>query len=110
MQSNEKLNPICCNGADALQCKFDLAVSNLPYLPSETISDITVDGGKEGLEVPLNIIRSAVQSLKNDGNLLFLTSSLANYQKLLDETSKLGSNVSIVARKKLFFEVHRSVR
>src|SRR5271154_1181607 len=32
---------------------FDLVVFNPPYLPSETIEDRTVDGGKGGLEVPL---------------------------------------------------------
>ena len=102
---NPKLqNLICCNGADALRCKFDLIVCNLPYLPSETISDRTVDGGKEGLEIPLGIINSVCKRIKKGGKFVFLTSSLANYQKLLEKTTMLGFDVRIVARKKLFYE------
>ncbi len=51
-------NCICCESAEALQCKFDLIVCNPPYLPSKIISDITIDGGKEGVEVPFKIIES----------------------------------------------------
>jgi len=36
--------------------------------------------------------------------MLFVTSSLANYEKLIKKTKELGFNVNIVARKKLFFE------
>ena len=102
---NPKLqNLICCNGADALRCKFDLIVCNLPYLPSEKISDRTIDGGKEGLEIPLGIINSVCTRIKKGGKFVFLTSSLANYQKLLEKTKMLGFDVRIVARKKLFYE------
>jgi len=99
-----KLSSICCNGADALQCKFDLIVCNLPYLPSEKISDQTIDGGLEGVEVPIKIIKSAKQCLKKDGKFLFLTSSLANYKRLVEKTKTLGFNVKILSRKKLFYE------
>jgi len=95
---------ICCNAADALRHEFDLIVCNMPYLPSEQVSDKTTDGGKEGMEVPLRIIESSKNCLRSGGKILFLTSTLANYQKLLEKTKKLGLNVKIVARKKLFFE------
>ena len=95
---------ICCNGADAIRCKFDLIVCNMPYLPSEKISDQTVDGGLEGLEIPLKIFKSAVNCIKKDGKILFLTSSLANYIKFLDKIKTLGFKTKIVNRKKLFFE------
>ena len=36
--------------------------------------------------------------------MLFVTSSLANYEKLIEESKKLGLDLKIVARKKLFFE------
>jgi len=36
--------------------------------------------------------------------MLFVTSSLSNYEKLMEESQKLGLDCSIVARKKLFFE------
>ena len=97
-------NCICCNLVDPIRCEFDLVVCNMPYLPSEKISDQTVDGGKEGLEIPIKIIASAKKCIKKGGKFLFLTSSLANYQKLIDNTKQLGFKVRTVARKKLFFE------
>ncbi len=95
---------ICCNAADALRHEFDLIVCNMPYLPSEQVSDKTIDGGQEGMEVPLRIIESSKNCLRRGGKILFLTSTQANYQKLIEKTKKLGFNVNIVARKKLFFE------
>ena len=97
-------NRICCTSADALRHKFDLVVCNMPYLPSEKVSDKTVDGGKEGIEIPLRIIESAKRCIKKNGKMLFLTSSLANYEKLLKKTTRLEFDIKIVSRKKLFFE------
>lgn len=102
---NQKIkNCICCNAADALNCKFDLIVCNMPYLQSDEINDIRVDGGKEGVDIPFQIIQSAVKCLDDSGKMLFVTSSLSNYEKIMELTKKLGYNVRIVARKKLFFE------
>jgi len=102
---NPKLsNRVCCENADALRSQFNLIVCNMPYLPSVEISDQTVDGGIEGIEVPLKIIKSAYNVLGRNGKFLFLSSSLANYQKILEKTKKLGFDVCIIARKKLFFE------
>jgi release factor glutamine methyltransferase len=102
---DEKIqNGICCVGADALGMQFDFIVCNLPYLPSDGITDRTVDGGREGLEVPIQIIKSAKYRLKPGGKMLYLTSSLANYTKLMRETELLGFDVRVLAKKKLFFE------
>ena len=103
-QSKKIKNRICCDAADALNCKFDLIVCNMPYLQSDEIWDRRVDGGKEGVEIPLKIIKSAVKCLNDSGKMLFVTSSLANYKKLIDESEKLGLELKIVAKKKLFFE------
>ncbi|MGQ0771701.1 MAG: HemK2/MTQ2 family protein methyltransferase [Nitrososphaerota archaeon] len=103
-QENKTKNNICCDGAAALGAKFDLIVCNLPYLPSDQIIDKTVDGGTEGLQVPLRIIKSASTCIKSGGKMLFLTSSLANYQKLMEEIETLKFSVKILAKKKLFFE------
>ena len=105
INQNKKIkNRICCDAADALNCKFDLIVCNMPYLQSDEISDRRVDGGKEGVEVPLKIIKSAVKCLNDSVKMLFVTSSLANYEKLIDESQKLGLDLKIVDKKKLFFE------
>ena len=97
-------NGICCVGAEALGAQFDFIVCNLPYLPSDDIVDRTVDGGREGLEIPIQIIKSAKYRLKPGGKMLYLTSSLANYTKLMRETELLGFDVRVLAKKKLFFE------
>jgi release factor glutamine methyltransferase len=103
-QNKKAENRICCDAAEALNCKFDLIICNMPYLQSDDISDRRVDGGKEGIEVPLRIIKSAIRCLKESGKMLYVTSSLSNYTKLMEESKKLGLDSSIVARKKLFFE------
>ncbi len=102
---NEKFpNLICCNAADAIRIKFDLIVCNMPYLPSEKLSDRTIDGGKDGVEIPLKIIKSAKRCLDNNGKFLFLVSSLGNFQNLLEKTKDLGFDVQIIGTKKLFYE------
>jgi release factor glutamine methyltransferase len=97
-------NCICCNSADPLTMKFDLVICNMPYLPSKEITDPTVDGLDEGLIVPLQIIKSAKNVIKKGGKMIYLTSSLANHKKLLEETRHLGFHVNIMATKKIFFE------
>ncbi len=97
-------NCICCDAAEPIREKFDLITCNMPYLPSDEISDNTIDGGVEGLEIPLKIIKSVRNHVKDGGKILFLSSSLSNYEKLLEKTRRLGFDVNIIAKKKLFFE------
>ena len=97
-------NCICCNSADALHCSFDLVVCNLPYLPSDQVVDPTVDGLEEGLGITTDIIKSASNTISKNGKLVYLTSSLANYQELIRRTESLGFSAKIVSKKKLFFE------
>ncbi len=97
-------NCICCNAADAITFDFDLVVCNLPYLPSEEIFDTAVDGLKDGVEVPLKIIRSISNAVGQQGKIMYLTSSLANYSDLMSRTEQLGFSTKILAKKKLFFE------
>ncbi len=103
-QTYKTKNLVCCNSSDALNAKFDLIICNLPYLATDEILDISTDGGSEGLEIPLKIIKSAIQRLKTTGKFLFVTSSLSNYQALIDATQKEGLTTKIIAKKKLFFE------
>jgi len=103
-QTYKTKNLICCNGSDALKIKFDLIVCNLPYLATDEILDIATDGGAEGLEIPLKIIKSAISCLNTTGKFLFVTSSLSNYQALIDATKKEGLTTKVIAKKKLFFE------
>jgi release factor glutamine methyltransferase len=97
-------NLICCNGADAINSKFDLIICNLPYLATDEILDIATDGGKEGFEIPKKIFDSIYDKLQDNGKFIFVTSSLSNYQKLIDYAQNLGLKSQIIAKKKLFFE------
>ena len=97
-------NTICCNGADALNQQFDLVICNMPYLNTDEILDISIDGGRAGLEAPMKIIGSAKSRIKSDGKFIYVTSSLSNFKKLIAYTELDGFNVSILAKKKLFFE------
>ena len=97
-------NCVCCNAADALKLDFDVVVCNLPYLPSDEINDPSVDGMKEGVDVPMKMISSASKVLKQNGKLIYMTSSLANYLELIKQTEQLGFSTKILGKKKLFFE------
>jgi len=103
-QTYKTKNLVCCNGSDALKIKFDLIVCNLPYLATDEILDVATDGGAEGFEIPKKIFDSVINSIKENGKFIFVTSSLSNYQKLIDYTQKLGLKTRIIAKKKLFFE------
>ena len=95
---------VCCQGADALSCNFDLIVCNPPYLATEEILDIATDGGPGGIPVPLEMIRSALPLLSGDGRLLFVTSSLSDLEGLIARVEGLGARARVVRRKRLFFE------
>ena len=97
-------NRICCNAADVFSRKFDLIICNLPYLATDEIIDIATDGGAEGFDIPSQIIKSALPCLNKPGKFIFVTSSLSNYQKLIDMVNSKSFTAKILARKKLFFE------
>ena len=103
-QTYKTKNIVCCNGSDALKIKFDFIVCNLPYLATDTIIDIATDGGEEGFEIPKKIFDSVINNMAEHGKFIFITSSLSNYQKLIEYAQKLGLKTRIMAKKKLFFE------
>ena len=97
-------NIICCSGADVINHQFDLIVCNMPYLNTDNVSDVRTDGGKNGLEIPMKIIESAKSCIKPGGKFIYVTSSLSDFKKLISYTKLAGFDVSILAKKKLFFE------
>jgi release factor glutamine methyltransferase len=103
-QTYKTNNLICCNGSDALKIKFDFIVCNLPYLATDGILDVATDGGAEGFEIPKKIFDSVIDNMAKNAKFIFVTSSLSNYQKLIDYAQKLGLKTRIIAKKKLFFE------
>lgn len=103
-QTYKTENIVCCNGSDALRIKFDFIVCNLPYLATDEILDIATDGGKDGFEIPKKILDSVIGNMAENGRFVFVTSSLSDYQKLIEHAQKLGLKTRIIAKKKLFFE------
>ena len=103
-QTYKTNNLICCNGSDALKMKFDFIVCNFPYLATDEILDIATDGGDEGFEIPKKIFDSIIDNMAKNAKFVFVTSSLSNYQKLIEHAQKLGLKTRIIAKKKLFFE------
>ena len=76
----------------------------MPYLNTDEVLDVRTDGGKDGLEVPIKIIHSTKLLLKPGGKFIYVTSSLSDFKKLISYTENEGFDVSILAKKKLFFE------
>ena len=105
LEQNYKIqNVICCNSADALNQIFDLIICNLPYLATDEIIDVATDRGKDGLEIPVGIINSALPRLSQKGKFLFVTSSLSNYVGLIDFVKSKNFEAKIIDKKKLFYE------
>jgi methylase of polypeptide subunit release factors len=99
---------VCCDGVSALapSQKYDLIVSNPPYLPydSNNIYDRTIYGGVTGSELALEFIKSATNLLEYRGAVLVLLSSLSNLPRIYKELESLGLSRRTVSRKRLFFE------
>jgi release factor glutamine methyltransferase len=94
--------------ADRATCfrggSFDLVAFNPPYLPSETIVDRTVDGGKGGLEVPFAFLEEALRVLKQDGAVVLLLSDEADLDEFRRRCEGKGLRVEEKGRTGLFFE------
>ena len=103
-QTYPATNRVCCNAADAIHGKFDVIVSNPPYLSTDTIQFPDTDGGPGGVVMPSIFMRSAAPLLKPGGHMAMIVSSLTEYGKLINLAESLGLHANIAARKKLFFE------
>ena len=99
----DKVSLILCDSISPLQGKFDLCAFNPPYLPSD-MDDVTIAGGKEGIETTKKWFDQCVQMLKPDGSIMFVASSLSNVDSLLKHVREKGFNAAILARKRFFFE------
>jgi release factor glutamine methyltransferase len=96
---------VCCDSSTAISnIRFDLIVINPPYLPSDEIQDVTVDGGKDGIAVTIRMVRDSIQLLRSSGRILIVTSSLANYKMLIERLQELDLKTNIISKKKLAFE------
>jgi release factor glutamine methyltransferase len=112
---------VCCDAASAFGgVKFDLIVSNPPYLPEDddeeeednknnnnidhSIRDLTVHGGPKGIETTIHFIHSALPLLARDGKMLFVTSSLADSSALDNVIQQEKLHKKVIREKRLFYE------
>lgn len=104
MSKNQRV--ICCHAASALHgIKFDLIVTNPPYLPhSAGHIDNTIDGGPNGVEITIDFLKDAIDRLEIGGKILIIVSSIGDTRKLDSFLSKNNMNVKVIGKKDLFYE------
>jgi release factor glutamine methyltransferase len=99
---------VCCDAGSAFGVgKFDLIVSNPPYLPNDDLyhfRDPTVHGGPTGAETTVHFINSAVPLLAGDGKILIVISSFANAGALDNLVVENKMRKKVVKEKRLFYE------
>lgn len=94
----------CCDAASAFAGRFDLIVSNPPYLPDDRVRDTTVHGGPAGIETTIHFVQSALPLLAHDGRMLFVVSSLADSSTLDRLVLEKKMHKKVVREKRLFYE------
>ena len=114
---SEKVLLVCCDAGSAFgNSKFDLIVSNPPYLPnddgdssnnsdnSSNIPDPTIDGGPKGIETTIHFVNSALPLLAGDGKILIIISSFADSSALDRVVIENNMHKKVVNEKRLFYE------
>ena len=94
--------------ADRANCfrasSFDAIAFNPPYLPSEKIVDRAVDGGSDGMQIPLEFLSSALKAIKPGGRILMLVSDLGSIHRLEEYCALRNLQAVLLVERKLFFE------
>jgi release factor glutamine methyltransferase len=108
-QGSPKALLVCCDAASAFgTVKFDLIVSNTPYLPDDdnddSVQDLTVHGGPKGIEAAIHFINSALPLLAQDGKMLLVISSLADSSALDNVIQENKVHKKVIKEKRLFYE------
>jgi release factor glutamine methyltransferase len=85
-----------------VQGQFDLVLFNPPYLPSSTVGDRTVDGGRQGTELSKRFLAGLSTHLRSSGTTLLLVSSLNDPSSFLEGHPEF--QYSVLAKRPLFFE------
>jgi len=94
----------CCDAASAFAGRFDLIVSNPPYLPDDRIRDTAVHGGPAGIEATIHFVRSALPLLARGGRMLLVVSSLADSSALDQLVGEKKMSKKVVREKRVFYE------
>ncbi|MFZ0515024.1 MAG: HemK2/MTQ2 family protein methyltransferase [Candidatus Nitrosopolaris sp.] len=96
----------CCDAASPFRYRFDLIVSNPPYLPLEDNEkkDSAIHGDSNGIETTLHFIKSATSVLAENGKMLIIVSSLSDSAKIDELIVQMKLKRRTISEKKLFFE------
>jgi release factor glutamine methyltransferase len=94
----------CCDAASAFSGRFDLIVSNPPYLPDDRVKDPTVHGGPSGIETAMHFVESALPLLAKGGRMLVVVSSLSDHSALGRLIAEKKMRKKVVKEKRLFYE------
>lgn len=98
-------DPIIADRATCFRSSiFDLVVFNPPYLPSDSIEDITVDGGRGGVEVPLLFLDEALRVVRQDGKVLLVISSETDIGRFEEYCRAMSLQFRIIAERDIFYE------
>ncbi len=84
--------------------KFDFIAFNPPYVPSDEVKWVDLDGGENGRETIDKFLNSFANHLNKNGVLLLLISSLNKPSEIKKKLKELGFTVKVIGKKKLFFE------
>lgn len=116
---SEKVLLVCCDAGSAFGSgKFDLIVSNPPYLPNDDGGnnnnsdnsnnncslDPTIHGGPKGIETTVHFVKSALPLLAVDGKILIVISSFADSSALDRLVVENSMHKKVVNEKRLFYE------
>ena len=102
----------CCDAASVFHYRFDLVVSNPPYLRlknNDKKKDYATNGGSTGIEMILHFIWSSLSVLDINGKMLIICSNLSDTTKLEESISQMNLKQRIIKEKKLFFETLQSI-
>ena len=101
----KKFKAVHSNLFSKIKGKFDLIVFNPPYLPEDKY-DLEKDttGGKKGYETIIKFLKQAKKHLNDNGTILLLFSSFSNPKIIKEEAKKLGYEIKLLAKKRMFFE------
>lgn len=101
---NSKITFICCDAATAIVSKFDLIVSNPPYLPNDLFHDRTIHGGRTGIEKTIDFIHSSISNLAKYGHMILIVSSLSDIPKLDRFIFEKKINRKVINKRRIFYE------